>query len=255
MSRINRLLFLAISIGILISCRSEKMNESNGFKEVQLSSGGLVKVPFLRINQKEFTAITNPFFKESVGGQLIAEETVVQLKYDSVFLYINFECRNNHRLDQNFYTEDNTSMFNQEIFEVFINQGPASSEKYLEIQLNPNNALYLSRINNRLKSSNHLDIEFIDTKTSGVIHSVKKNKATNTWIGELQIPLDLLNFPEIKVDKVFRLNFYRVISNQDHFEPEWMTNQDIATFACWSSTMTKKPQFHVPDRFGFLFLD
>lgn len=231
------------------------MNESNGIKEVQLFSGGIAVVPSLRINQKDFTAVKSPFFKKSVGGELIAEETIVQLKYDSVFLYINFECRNNPRLDQNYYTEDNTSMFNQEIFEVFINQGPASSEKYLEIQLNPNNALYLSRINNRFKSDNHFDIEFIDTKPSGVIHSVKKNKLTNTWIGELQIPLDLLNFPEMKANKVFRLNFYRVISNQDHFEPEWATNQDNATFACWSSTMTKKPQFHVPDRFGFLFLD
>ena len=230
------------------------MNKSNGFKEVQLFSGGVAEVPFLRINQKEFTAVNNPFFKESVGGKLVVEETVIHLKYDSVFLYINFECRNNPRLDQNFYTEDNTSMFNQEIFEIFINQGPASSEKYLEIQLNPNNALYLSRINNRFKSDHYFDIEFIDTKTSGVIHSVKKNNLTKIWIGELKIPLDLLNFPEIKMNKVFRLNFYRVISNQDHFETEWTTNKDNATFACWSSTMTKKPQFHVPDRFGFLFL-
>jgi hypothetical protein len=250
-----RFLLLAISFGILISCRSKKMDESNGIKEVQQFSGGIAEVPFLRINQKDFTAVNSSFFKESVGGEFITEETIVQLKYDSIFLYINFECRNNPRLDQNYYTEDNTPMFNQEIFEVFISQGPASSEKYLEIQLNPNNALYLASINNRFKSDNHFDIEFIDTKTSGVIHSVKKNKLTNTWIGELQIPLDLLNFPEMKVNKVFRLNFYRVISNQDHFEPEWSNNQDNATFACWSSTMTKKPQFHVPDRFGFLFLD
>ena len=93
------------------------MNESNECKEVQLFSGGIAEVPSLRINQKDFTAVKSPFFKESVGGELIAEETIVQLKYDSIFLYINFERRNNPRLDQNYYTEDNTSMFNQEILE------------------------------------------------------------------------------------------------------------------------------------------
>jgi len=223
--------------------------------EEQQDSLSSAKLPTLRIHRSDFTFVADPYFKHSVGGHNIEEETSVKVKYDSTYLYVHFECKNNPRLDQNFYTRDNSAMFNQEIFELFISQGPVASENYLEIELNPNNALFLGKVTNRLKTDGHFSVEHLNTKTSGVKHKVKKDELTNTWIGELQIPFELLNNPSVNSNKVYRLNFYRIISMQDHFERDWKVNPENAIFACWSSTLTKSPQFHVPDRFGFLYLD
>ena len=247
-------LILMISFEIVMS--GMRKNKESPIKLTETQADLRISVlPSLRIHRNDFTFIEDPYFKHSVGGQNIKAETRVGVKYDSLYLYVHFECRNNPRMDQNFYTTDNSAMFNQEIFELFISQGPVSAEKYLEIELNPNNALFLGKVTNRLKTDGYFNVERLNTKASGVKHKVKKDQLTDAWIGELQIPFDLINSSNVNSNKVFRLNFYRIISMEDHFEPEWKVSPENAIFGCWSSTMTKKPQFHVPDRFGFLYLD
>jgi hypothetical protein len=211
-------------------------------------------VPVMYINDSNFTELKNPYFHHSVGGKPIEEETFVAIKYDDNHLFIDFECRDNPRIDQNFYTEDNSQMFKQEVFEIFISPGEAASENYWEIQLNPNNALFLGKVNNRYKNDHTFDIELISNDVAKIEHSVKKDHKNNIWKGRLKIPLTLIQDPDHKNNKVFRMNLFRIISNQDQTDPNWKNNAKNATFACWSSTMTKKPNFHVPDYFGFLYL-
>ncbi len=214
-----------------------------------------IQVPVLIINKKKYTKVKNLYFNHSVGGEPIEEETEVQMKYDDEYLKIKFECRNNPRMNQNYYTEDNSPMFTQEVFELFISNGERSLENYLEIQLNPNNALYLAKITNRYKGDNQYENEPLDKKIVGVKHFVEKNEINNTWIGYLEIPLDLLKYPKDVSDSIFRLNMYRIISNEDHHDENWKNNADNSTYGCWSSTMSKRPQFHKPDYFGFLILN
>ena len=214
-----------------------------------------IEVPTLTINKRKYTQIKDLHFKHSVGGKPIKEETVVQCKYDEDYLYIQFECRDNPRTDQNYYTKDNTKMYTQEVFELFISNGSESLEDYMEIQLNPNNALYLSKIANTYKHTKKFVNIPVETKSSGIVHSVTKNKKDNSWKGFLKIPLRLLKYPKAISDNTFRLNFYRIISNEDHEKGKWRVDQENATFACWSSTLAEKPAFHRPDYFGFLILD
>jgi hypothetical protein len=250
------LLLLLLLALLVLSCQTEEKKTTNKTKIVLVhANDNKIEVPALIINKKNYTKIENLHFKHSVGGKPIKEETLVMMKYDSHFLDIKFECRNNPRLDQNYYTEDNSDMFMQEVFELFISKGEKSLENYLEIQLNPNNALFLGKIMYRYKSDFEYKSELINNEIAGVIHNVVKDRQNNIWSGHLRLPIALLNYPKATSDNIFRLNMYRIISNKDHFDKKWSNNVNNSTFACWSSTMAKTPQFHAPDYFGFLILD
>jgi len=212
-------------------------------------------LPILRINTKAFTAIDNVHFKQSVGGTPIKEETVVKLKYDRLFLEIQFECRNNPRVNQNHYDKNNTALYKQEVFEVFISKGKEVQEGYFEIEINPNNALFLARINTAYKSDKTFNIAMLDPDKEGLVHTVEKNITTNSWKGYIKIPLKLLGRPMPAAAVIYRLNIYRIISQVDHTEKDWENDSQTSTYACWSSTLTKNPQFHVPERFGFLIFE
>lgn len=212
------------------------------------------KLPELKIHENRYTLIEDPYFKHSVGGMPIEERTEVRMRYDTSSLHIHFECRDNPRMDQNFYTEDNSPIYNQEVFEVFISQGSARPKEYIEIQLNPNNALYVSKISYGVPRANQFKIELLDIAKSGIVNSVSKNREHNSWSGELSIPLDLISNGKKGSNEVFRFNLFRVISKEDHLNPDWVLNSKNGIYSCWSSTYQKEPQFHVPERFGFLYL-
>lgn len=214
-----------------------------------------IKVPVLTLIKGKKTLVENLHFNHSVGGMAIKEETRVEMIYDDEFLKIAFECRDNPRMNQNFYTEDNTPMYTQEVFEIFISNGERPLEEYLEIQLNPNNALFLCKISNGYKSDGRFENNYIETKTSGIHHEVIKDERQGLWKGILNIPLELLKYPHDISESTFRMNMFRIISNEDHSpDKKWRNNANNSTFACWNSTMASKPQFHKPDYFGFLIL-
>ena len=242
---------LLISLLIMFSGQTQEFKDSNGLKKIDLGNGDTAFVPYLKINQLSYTEIDDPFFKHSVEGKPIKEGTIVRAKYDSLYLEIKFECKNNPRIDQNSYKEDNSPMYNQEVFEIFISQGESTPEEYLEIELNPNNALFVGRILNNKKQFKN---DFVDIQSSGITHKVNQDLENNIWSGYIRIPRSLIASEDV-FENTFRLNFYRIISKEDHIVPDWKVDEKNAIFACWSSTMSENPQFHVPSRFGFLKLD
>jgi hypothetical protein len=248
---INLILPLILSFALFHNgILNEKiLNQKTGDQQERHS-----KMPKLQINKTSFTELESLYFQHSVGGKKIQEATKVAIKYDDRFLEINFECRDNPRMDQNFFTENNSPMFNQEVFEIFISSGEEASETYWEIQLNPNNALFVAKVNNRYKTDQSFELEMIDNELAKIEHQVLKDRKNNSWKGHLKIPLQLIQDPDNKSNKVFRMNLFRIISNKDHTDPAWQNNAQNATFACWNSSMADKPNFHKPDYFGFLYL-
>lgn len=83
------------------------------------------------------------------------------------------------------------------------------------------------------------------------MHSVVKGIKKKTWSGYIKLPLKMLQYPKVISKNTFRLNFYRIISNENHEDKNWRSNATNSTYACWSSTMAKRPQFHSPDYFAF----
>ncbi len=215
---------------------------------------GQLDLPKLHINKTSFTELESLYFQHSVGGKAIQEATKVTFTYDDSFLEINFECRDNPRMDQNFFTENNSPLFNQEVFEIFISSGEEASERYWEIQLNPNNALFVAKVHNKYKTDQSFELEMIDNELAKIEHQVLKDRKNNIWKGHLKIPLQLIQDPDDKRNKVFRMNLFRIISKEDHTDPAWQNNAQNANFACWNSSMTETPNFHKPDYFGFLYL-
>jgi hypothetical protein len=248
---------LFLCIILYVSCNTkQKQDNANTTETAQtMTENKTQELPTITINKESFTQLEDLHFKHSVGGEPIKEETLVLVKYDDEFLEIQFECRDNPRMDQNYFTEDNTPMFTQEVFELFISKGKEPMEDYVEIQLNPNNAMFLATIHNNFKGDGKFSSEHLDPNDMGVEHSASKDQSTNTWSGHMKIPLKLLQYPEKTPDNVYRLNFYRIISQQDQTEKDWRNNAENSTFACWSSTMAPRPAFHRPEYFGYMVLE
>jgi hypothetical protein len=187
-------------------------------------------------------------FYNATDGLISNEETHVVLKYDDAFLHIHFNCLQNLLVESNTYFEHNSEMWNQEVFELFISAGTNTPNKYLEIEINPNNALFVAWVNN-LAGIGPDSLTFIEHQASGILHGVQKG--FEKWNGFLSIPLALIG----QKTNEYRLNFYRIILKQAQGDLNWKCDKINSDFECWSSTMSgAEPAFHRPDAFGQLIL-
>ncbi|WP_460469870.1 carbohydrate-binding family 9-like protein [Emticicia fontis] len=205
----------------------------------------------IALSKNEWKSLDQKYFRHSTDGLQAPQETLVKLKYDEGYLYVDFECRQNPYWNENTYTVHNTEMYNQEVFEVFIAEGTAVPDRYLELEINPNNVLWIGKIHNPTKGhggGNSADM--ISYENAGIKHMVHTNG--ETWSGTLQIPLTLIG-PEQTKD--YRVNFYRIVSLKSHTNKDWKCNPKECNFLCWSPTMSgKTPAFHRPEYFGKMHL-
>ena len=140
------------------------------------------------------------------------------------------------------------------MFEIFISPGVEASEQYWEIEINPNNALFVAKVTNKYKTDKSFELELIDNEVAKIEHQVIKDRQNNIWKGHLKIPLQLIQDPNKQNNQVFRMNLFRIISKVDQNDPQWKNNAKNATFSCWNSSLTESPNFHKPDSFGILYL-
>lgn len=185
-------------------------------------------------------------FFHATDGKLANQFTKVKLKSDGQFLNIEFNCEQNLFVNENNYFENNSEMWNQEVFEIFISPSKITPKRYLEIEINPNNALFVGWIKNETGQKPD-SCDFISHNESGIIHGVQKKEAK--WQGFLNIPFSLIS----NISNDYRINFYRIISKKSHSNLDWKCDQNDCDFTCYFSTMSgENPRFHVPDSFGFL---
>ncbi|WP_255067881.1 carbohydrate-binding family 9-like protein [Lacihabitans sp. LS3-19] len=206
-----------------------------------------------KINLKKSgeTVSLNPIFKHATNGQSAEFTTSVSVSYSEKYLSINFECLQDEFVKQNNMTEHNAPLYNQEVFEVFISPGEEDSKHYLEIEINPKNALWVGKINNPSLGSETQTLDsMIEHADAGINHSI--SVAENSWKGTLDIPWSLIGNDK---DGKYRLNFYRIRANQSHENPDWTCNAETCDFVCWSPTMSgNSPAFHRPKQFGHLII-
>jgi Carbohydrate-binding family 9 len=207
----------------------------------------MITPPSIRLIADEWQQLSQ-HFENATDGQQSPQKTVVSIRHDNQFLYINFECQQNPFTHQNTYTEHNSELWNQEVFEVFIAEGTATSTRYLEIEINPNNALFVGWIDNPTLEAPE-NLVFIGHDESGILHQVAVEEGR--WSGSLQIPLALIGSQQ----KDYRLNFYRIVSTQSHEDANWKCSAEDCDFLCWNSTLSgASPRFHRPEAFGQLTL-
>ena len=191
----------------------------------------------------------NEPFHHATDGEKAEYNTSFVVSYDQQFLTVNFNCANNPYTLENTLTEHNSPLYNQEVFEVFIGTGFEDNKTYLEVEINPNNAIWIGRISNPSLGENMQSLEEqIDYKTSCIEHDV--NHENGSWSGFLKIPWQLIG---ISKEGNYRINFYRIRSNNSHSEKDWICDTESCDFLCWKSTLSgKEPAFHRPKQFGIL---
>jgi Carbohydrate-binding family 9 len=201
------------------------------------------------LKKNEWFTLKESQFYHATNGKKANQITEVKLKADDRFLYIEFVCKNNPFVNQNSYLEHNSEMWNQEVFELFIANGDKTPKKYLEIEINPNNALFVAWVEN--KTGERPDsLLFIDHTNAGILHGVQKS--TDSWNGFMHIPIGLMT----NKSDVYRLNFYRVVSKESNKNPNWKCNLENSDFICWSPTHSgTDPRFHRPEAFGLLTIE
>lgn len=205
-------------------------------------------VPEIHLAKGQSTTLSQNHFRHATDGKEAPQSTLVKLSFDDEYLSVDFQCLQNPFWSQNTYTKHNTEMWNQEVFELFIAEGSATPTQYLELEINPNNALFVGWIDNPTKETPQ-KLTFVPYEKAGIKHEVKANG--DTWSGKMQIPWVLLGGKK----DTYRLNFYRIVSLQPHPNTDWKCTPADCDFTCWSPSMSgATPRFHRPDAFGILHL-
>ena len=159
-------------------------------------------------------------------------QTEVCLLWTPEFLYLKFVAR--YRLITVFDDADSNGrrdkLWDRDVAEVFLQPDPAQLSRYKEFEVSPNGFWIDLEIANG--ALHHLQ--------SGLQRRVTIDKAKKTWTAELAIPMKSL-VRQFDPAAVWRVNFFRV---EGPIEPR--------SYSAWQPTNTPKPNFHIPERFGFL---
>ncbi|WP_373330796.1 carbohydrate-binding family 9-like protein [Salmonirosea aquatica] len=208
----------------------------------------------IRLSENVWYTLPQTHFRQATDGTILPQETIVRVKRSDDSLTVAFECREDPYWQQTTHTEHNASLWEQEVFEVFISAGAGTPSRYLELELNPRNALFVGWIDNPTGEGDANTLTMVPYEEAGITHHITGTTA-NSWRGELRIPLALINSgqPEGTLPTLYRINFYRIILLTAQNDPRWTCNPGNASFGCWSPTLSgKSPRFHRPERFGTL---
>ncbi len=191
--------------------------------------------------------LNQPVFFHATDGTPGRQRTNVRLTADNGMLTVDFECLDNPFLGLNTYTEHNTDLWRQEVFEVFIAAGEDTPKRYLELEINPNNAFFAAWVDNQ-SGMGPENLTMLDHDTHRIRHQVACGE--DSWTGTISIPLSLLGDDG---SSIFRLNFYRIVLRTEPGSENWECGPDNCDFLCWSPTMSgEEPAFHRPEHFGSL---
>lgn len=203
----------------------------------------------IQVKPGQWTALESAQFFHSTDGSAADYPTSVQLKVDEQYLHVAFLCEKDAYVAQNTYLNHNEPLYNQEVFEVFIAPGNADPAQYLELEINPNNAIWVGKINfPSLGDKNDMKGELLDPLNSGILHQATPGQGA--WSGTLSIPWALIGGERTKQ---YRINFYRIVATKAPATKDWKCNTENCAFLCWNATLSgSKPAFHRPRRFGLL---
>ncbi len=178
--------------------------------------------------------------------------TVFSAAWTESHLYLLFHC-----VDRDIwgtYTERDAPLFEEEVVEAFLCP-TGDLRRYYEFEVSPHNVIFDAKV---FSPDLHRRTMQVDTTWNcpglqsavhieGTLRSSPPDSRPPTpdprswWSVEIAIPFAA--FPEVNPPKpgdVWRANFYRI----DRADPP--------EFTAWSPTLENPPNFHVPERFGFL---
>jgi hypothetical protein len=178
------------------------------------------------------------------GGSPAEFETEAKLCWDDKHLYVAFSCIDNDIWGT--YTKRDDPLYEQEVCEIFINPS-GDLVNYYEFEVSPRNVVWDGRIYNpdgarskNFRGEPEWNCEGLLTgvRVAGTLDD--RSDLDQVWTVEMAIPFaQLVKRPPTDRER-WRANLYRI----DRGEKD--------EYSSWSATLTDKPDFHVPKRFGTL---
>lgn len=167
------------------------------------------------------------------------QTTSAKLLWNDKNLYVCFRCVDNYINAT--MTGYNDKLYEEEVVEVFIDDN-RDMKTYMELEVNPLNALLHYSIHNDLKG-NKIGYGRVDKNVKSAVFC---DELSGIWSVELEIPFSEFitaeNIPPQKGDK-WLMNLYR-IDRPKNMKEEYMS---------WSPT--GEDNFHLPEKFGELIFD
>jgi len=158
--------------------------------------------------------------------------TEVRLLWSTANLYLKFVSR--YRILTVFADAEpngrRDQLWDRDVVEVFLQPDTTVLRQYKEFEVSPNGYWIDLDIDNGALA----DLQ------SGLKRRVVVDESAKTWTAELAIPMKSL-VQHFDPRATWRVNFYRV---EGATEPRF--------YSSWQPTNTAKPNFHVPELFGYL---
>ncbi len=174
------------------------------------------------------------------------QPTSLRACWSAARLYLGFQC-----IDRDIwgtYTRRDEPLYDEEVVEAFLSP-TGDVRHYYELEVSPRNVLFDARVHSpdRVRATMQVDPSWDcgGIQTAVRVEGTLDDRADRDrwWSVEIAIPFGA--FPEApppQAGVVWRANFYRI----DRTTPP--------EFSAWSPTLENPPNFHVPDRFGYLAL-
>ena len=125
-------------------------------------------------------------------------------------------------------------LWKEDVYEVFLSPGDTPAV-YYEFEVNPLGALFDARVES---PEGRRESMKVDVSWNCPGYSARVRRREGAWSAVLRIPLA----PMADGVKAWRANFYRI----DRGDPD--------EYSAWSPTLADPPDFHRPERFGWLNL-
>lgn len=170
------------------------------------------------------------------GDALVGHATTVRAAWTATELWLLFSCSYDAlRIGTDPQTSKETDKLwsLSDVAEAFIAPNPADVMRYKEFQVSPAGEWVDLHIDRESKSH---DVKW----DSGFRSAAWVDNANQTWWAEMAIPLKAFGVAQPAPGARWRLNFYRI----EHGPPQ--------RYIAWQPTHTEKPNFHVPQSFGWI---
>lgn len=190
-----------------------------------------VEVP--RLGETERLVLLPPFsLRDATTGAAPRLRTAVRVGWRDDVLCVRFDARDEGVVAS--LTERDAPLWTEDVFEIFVSPHDPPTV-YYEFEVNPLSTVFDARV-----ESPDLTRETMRVDPSWTCRGfgARVTRTPNRWSATLRIPLRELAGSSLPA--VWRANFFRI------------DRGPIDEFSAWSPTLTRPPDFHVPERFGFL---
>jgi hypothetical protein len=194
-----------------------------------------------------FSAINS--LQLSSGAAVFPALTHIEVCWTEDFFSVKYQALQDPWL-KNEHSTCNSETWQQEVVELFVGQKQPHTPfltSYLEVEISPQNTLYVARISNPYGNGTGKTNKMIDCDASGIEHSTRMGH--NSFNANVTVPWKNIytkDEPATKQGQTLYGNFFRVLMEK----PVDSCDPSTCKYGAWSPTFDVPPQFHVTTVFG-----